>query len=201
MASPILIDVPEELRGDRVVVRRYRTEDAEAVWTAIDESRERLLPWLPWVEGYRPDDARAFVARARARWLLREDLGLGIFSADDGGYLGGTGLHHIDWDLRTFVIGYWIRTGAEGKGYVSEAVRLLTRLAFDRLGANRVEITVDPRNERSLRVVKRSGYVLEGTLRRCAPPKDGVPTDRRIFSLIPEDYRRLPWAEQSLGRA
>jgi RimJ/RimL family protein N-acetyltransferase len=193
MISPILIDIPEELQGPRVLVRPYRPEDAEALWEAVEESRAHLSPWLPWVHDYRShDDARAFVVRARTRWLLREDLTVGIFDRGSGRFLGGSGLHRINWALRNFEIGYWIRGSAEGRGYVTEAVGLLTRLAFDVLEAQRVEIRMDPENGRSRKVAERLGFVLEGTLRRVAPGPDGQLRDRHIFALTPEDYRRLP---------
>ena len=186
MISPILIDIPEELQGPRVLVRPYRPEDAEALWEAVEESRAHLSPWLPWVHNYRsPDDARAFVMRARARWLLREDLTVGIFDRGSGGFLGGSGLHRINWALRNFEIGYWIRASAEGRGYVTEAVQLLTRLAFEDLQANRVEIRMEPENARSRKVAERLGFVLEGTLRRVAPWPDGQLRDRHIFALTP----------------
>jgi len=195
MTSPLLVDIPEVLEGSRVRLRPYRPEDAPALWVAIQESREHLAPWLPWVPDYHsPDDARAYIARARDRWLLREDLAVGIFR-HDGSFLGGSGLHRMNWTRRTFEIGYWIRKTAEGRGYVTETVQVLTRMAFDHLQANRAEIRMDPENVRSRRVAERLGFVLEGTLRRVGPERDGRLTDRHVFALIPEDYRRLDWAQ------
>ncbi len=195
--QPILIDLPEELTGPRVVVRPFREEDARQVWEAVDESRERLEPWLPWVAGYRsPDDAVSFVRRARASFLLREDLVVGIFERESGGLLGGSGLHRIDWRIRAFEIGYWLRNGAEGRGYMRETVQLLTWLAFERLGANRVEIRMDPENVRSRRVPEGLGFVFEGTLRNCTAGRDGGPRDSHVFALIPEDYGRLDWPDE-----
>ncbi len=194
MQSPIVIDLPEELRGPRVLLRPYRSEDAPALWEAIEESRAHLAPWMPWVADYHSvEDAAAYVQRAQERWRLREDLAVGIFD-HRGRYLGGSGLHRMNWATRTFEIGYWVRKSAEGRGYVTEAVQALTRLAFDLLRANRAEIRMDPANVRSRRVPERLGFTLEGTLRRVAVDPEGRPTDRHVFSLVPEEYRRLPWA-------
>lgn len=195
MILPILLDIPEELHGPRVLLRPVRPEDAQAVWEAKEESFEHLRAWLPWAERERSfEDSVAFIARARARWLLREDLTVGIFDRASGRFLGGSGLHRINWPLRLFEIGYWIRVSEQGKGYVTETVQVLTRFAFDMLRANRVEIRVDPLNVRSRRVPERLGFVLEGTLRRSGLSSSGEVTDRDIFALIPEDYAHLPWA-------
>ncbi len=195
MPEPVIpIDLPEELHGPRVLLRPFSVEDARAVWDAVEESRAHLAPWLPWVQQCRSaDDERATMRRMRERWLLREDLAVGIFDRATGRFLGGSGLHRINWEIRAFEIGYWIRVTAEGRGFVTETVQLLTRLAFDRLGANRVEIQIDPRNVRSRRVPERLGFVLEGTLRRYRLSPDGRAADRLIFAMIPEDYARTPW--------
>jgi RimJ/RimL family protein N-acetyltransferase len=76
-----------------------------------------------------------------------------------GRLLGGTGLHRIQWEGPRFEIGYWLRTSAEGQGYVQEGVTLLTVLAFETLQAQRVQIRMDPRNARSQSVAARVGYV------------------------------------------
>ncbi|HYM68609.1 MAG TPA: GNAT family N-acetyltransferase [bacterium] len=191
---PVLLDIPEELHGPRVLVRPLRPEDAPETWAAIEESREHLAAWLPWVDQLRsPDDERAVIAHMRARWVLREDLTVGIFDRETGRLLGGTGLHRINWSVRAFEVGYWVRLSAQGRGYVTEAVQLVTRLAFETLSANRVEIRVDPRNVRSRRIPERLGFVLEGTLRRSALDASGTPSDRLVFALVREDYARLPW--------
>jgi RimJ/RimL family protein N-acetyltransferase len=193
--QPALIEVPDELNGPLVTVRAYREDDAPALWAAVEESRAGPLgEWMPWVKEYRaPEDALATIRRLRARWLLREDLITGIFERATGRFLGGSGLSRIEWTIRRFEIGYWLRTSAIGHGYVTETVQLLTRLAFDSLEANRVEIRMDVRNTRSRAVPVRLGFVFEGCMRRAMPDIHSQPGDIDVFALIREDYERLPW--------
>jgi RimJ/RimL family protein N-acetyltransferase len=192
---PILIDLPEELVGDLVIVRPWAEADSSGLWDAVDNSREHLEAFMPWVDRYHnPDDALEYTRRSRARWLLREDLSVAIVERQTGRIVGGSGLHRIDWGIRAFEIGYWIRQDAEGRGYVTETVQLLTRLAFDELNANRVELRIDTRNIRSLRVGERLGFVLEGTLRRKLPAADGTAADLHVLALLPEEYQTLPWS-------
>jgi RimJ/RimL family protein N-acetyltransferase len=183
-SSPVLIELPDHLVGPRVVVRPYDEADAPSLWEAVDGSRTHLAPWMPWVGAYHaPNEALAFVRQFRAKWLTREDLIVGIFDLASGRLLGGSGLHRIDWQIRRFEIGYWLRQSAEGHGYVAEAVQLLIRLAFG-LAANRVEIRTDVRNSRSRAVAERLGFQLEGCLRRFLPDAEGQPSDILIFSLL-----------------
>ena len=193
-ADPLLVELPDELLGPRVIVRPYAEGDAPQLWEAVDESREHLGEWMPWVADYvSPDDALRLVRRFRARWLLREDLVVGIFDRDSGRLLGGSGLHRIDWSIRRFEIGYWLRRSAVGRGFMTEAVRVLTRFAFERLGANRVEIRMDVRNARSRTIPERLDFVYEGCQRQAAPDVTGQAGDLLVFSLIRDDLAGLGW--------
>jgi RimJ/RimL family protein N-acetyltransferase len=194
MSSPIvptLIDLPSELRGSRVLLRPYRGDDAEQVFAAIDESRDHLRPWVTWVDNNRSvDDVRDFCIRSQATWLLRTELALGIFNAVCERYLGGTGLHNLDWELRAFEIGYWLRVSTVGHGYATESTRLLADFALSHLQARRVTLRCDARNDASRRVAERAGFLLEGRLRNASVAPDGSVSDELVFAVVPEDHER-----------
>jgi RimJ/RimL family protein N-acetyltransferase len=190
----MLIELPDELLGPRVRLRPYREADALALWEAIDESRAELEAWMVWAKHYRsPADAPPFIRRAQAQWLLREDLTVGIFERASGRYLGGSGLTRMDWTIRRFEIGYWVRSSATGQGYATETTQVLARFAFERLAAQRVEIRMDARNSRSRAVPERLGFVFEGCLRNGHPDVDGRPADVLVYALLPDEFARLPW--------
>lgn len=187
-----LIALPAELRSARIVVRPYRPDDAAAVFAAIEESREELEPWMEWVDRHRSvEDTRDFCVRCAAGWLGRTKLDVGIFDAQDGRFLGATGLVDFDWALRSFEVGYWLRSSAWGRGYAGEAVRMLARLVFEDLNGVRLELRCDARNDRSRRVAERLGFPLEGRLRNDARDPRGVLRDTLVFALVPEDYARV----------
>src|SRR5215217_1640070 len=183
---PTLIELPSELRAQRVLLRAYGGDDAEQVFAAIDESRDHLRPWVTWVDNNRSlDDVRDYCIRSHANWLLRTELPLGIFDAVSGRYLGGTGLHDPDWQLRAFEIGYWLRVTATGYGYATESTRLLADFALSRLQARRVALRCDARNDASSRVAERAGFVLEGRLRNVSVAPDGTVRDDLVYAVIP----------------
>jgi len=183
-----LIPLFEELRGERIVVRPYREGDAQALFEAVAESRDHLRPWLPFADEHQSvEESRDWIIHQVANWILREDLVLSIWDAATGRFLGGTGLHPHSWELGYFEIGYWIRASAEGHGYITEAVRLLTDYAFNAFAANRVEIRCDELNVRSAAVPQRLGYVLEGRLRNVIGAAGGRLRTTLIYSLTPVD--------------
>jgi RimJ/RimL family protein N-acetyltransferase len=195
MAGPrhrTLIPLPQSLRSRRITLRPYTLDDAAALYDALQETRDNVRPWLgSWDQYQTVDDVRDLIVRAQARWLLREELTLGIFLTDGGRFIGNILMCRIDWELGRFEIGYWVRATEEGRGYVGEAVRLVTRCAFESLNARRLEIRCDEHNARSRLLAARQGFVREALLRNDRLNEAGELRNTLVFALIPQDYFRV----------
>lgn len=74
--------------------------------------------------------------------------------------------------------------GQQGHGFITEAVTALSRMAFDVLKAQRVEIRMDSRNTASWKVAERAGFTLEGVLRRDTVDVDGAVRDTRVYARV-----------------
>ena len=95
-------------------------------------------------------------------------MNCGIFEAAHQAVTGRGGLD-THWDIPYLEIGYWLRASVEGKGYMSQAVRLLTNYALEELGAKRVEIRCDKLNTRKRQfMTRRLGYVQEALLQQLS---------------------------------
>ena len=193
VANPLLLELPQELVGPRVVARPYRDGDGATLAEAVAESRERLLGVdMPWVKEWDdPQQGAIFVRRCQAKWAARDDFLLGMWDRATGTYLGGVGLHRIVWTVPSVEIGYWIRTRFEGMGFVTEGAALIAAFAFDTLRAQRVRIRCDAANTRSAAVPRRLGFVHEATLRNERRRSDGALQDTLEFSLVPDEFQAL----------
>jgi RimJ/RimL family protein N-acetyltransferase len=166
-AVPDLIELP----AVGAQLRRYRLGDSDALFAAVEESRDHLRPHMPWADEARPD-FEAFVAEAVAQWSTGSDRNYVIVDAVTGELLGGCGLHaRIGPD--GLEIGYWLRAGATGRGIVTVAARALTDAAMAVDGVSRVEIHCDEANLRSAAVARRLGYRLD----RIEPDLVSAPGD------------------------
>jgi len=186
----------QELRGPRVIVRRYEIEDARQRFDAMQESREHIRRWDPDdAEVCRTlDETKDWIAGKSLKWSERQSFSMGIWEREPSRYLGGIGLHLRQpggWAVPAFSIGYWIRPSAQGFGYVTEAVGLVVTYALDVLEAQRIEIACDPENLRSASIPQRLGFQLEGRARNVYRYPDGRLCDELIFSFTPAD-RRTP---------
>jgi RimJ/RimL family protein N-acetyltransferase len=185
----VLIEVPERIETGRLVLRCPRSGDGAALLEAVVASHEVLRVWMPWAqEPPKLADSEAYCRRQHAQFLLREELAMLIFERLPGGgeglLLGGAGLHRIDWELRRFEIGYWRRSGLEHLGIATEAVGALARMAFDTLGARRVEIRMDERNEPSRKVAERAAFTFEAVLRHDASSPGGDVRNTCVYARV-----------------
>lgn len=187
--SALLIDVPDEIRTERLILRVPGAGDGPTICAAVRESLDRLRPWMPWAQAEPTAAANeAYARQARVQFLLREVLDYhGYLAASPTRFVLAGGLHHIDWTVPRLEVGYWVHTAFEGQGYVREAVAAFTRLAFETLGAARLEIRCDANNVRSAAVARAVGYSREGVLRQHERRPDGSLRDTVVFARVRTD--------------
>ena len=76
--------------------------------------------------------------------------------------------------------------GDWGRGYGTDAIRVILRFAFDVLKLRRVELITDVDNERGIRAYEKCGFVREGVL-RAKRLRYGEPLDMLIMAVLRED--------------
>lgn len=181
---------PYVIRTERLLLRCFNPADAFLLQTAIAESLPELLPWIPWAPN-EPESLDAKIdrlRRMRGAFDLDQDYSHGVFAPDDSAVLGGAGLHPRV-GPGAFEIGYWIHSAHHGKGYATECVAALTRVAFEFHRVDRVEIHCDPENAASAAVARKLGFAHEATLQRRFTNPAGRPRDTMLWSLFASDYR------------
>lgn len=179
-------DAPNELVGEGIVLRRTVGSDAERVFEAVVESNEVLYPRMRWALPIPSFEKTAENCNdVEGLWTRGEALNYTIWSPV-GECLGRCSLHHIDWGVPKFEIGYWVRLSAHGRGIATEATRLMTEMAFATLGAQRVSLWCAIDNISSRRVAEKLGYLHEGTFKNDEVDALGRPVDMEIFALVRE---------------
>jgi RimJ/RimL family protein N-acetyltransferase len=97
----------------------------------------------------------------------------------------------IDIDLsyrhRSAEVGYWIRRSEWGRGFGTEALRLVVRFAFSTLRLHRLQATVAAGNARSARVLEKVGFRREGVARH-AHRRAGRWRDDWLFGLLRSEF-------------
>ena len=97
----------------------------------------------------------------------RREYNFGIFELYTGQLIGHISLYSIKrLPFSSGFVGYSIDERKIGRGIGTEAVRLVTSFAFEKVALHRVEAYVSPRNSGSMTVLEKSGYIREGLLRK-----------------------------------
>jgi ribosomal-protein-alanine N-acetyltransferase len=105
---------------------------------------------------------------------------------EDNEIIGAIGLYLHPRFKRAFV-GYWLGLDYWGKGYASEACRVMIDFGFEHLGLERIEGEYFPENAASRRVMEKAGMQFEGIMRHYLQ-KDGVNKDNGICAIIRQDW-------------
>jgi RimJ/RimL family protein N-acetyltransferase len=117
------------------------------------------------------DPAYQYSVAEAATWIEKHlndknSFNFTIFIRQDKRPIGDLGLAGIDWVHRNAYLGIAIGEREEwGKGYGSDAVKIILRFAFTELNLHRVSLTVFDYNERAIRSYEKAGFRLEGRQR------------------------------------
>jgi RimJ/RimL family protein N-acetyltransferase len=177
-------NVPTRLETSRLILRAPELSDLPFLYQAVKESIKELNPWMPWAsEDYTLETCEENLRGAIAKFVTKDDFRICFLDRETGKLIGNTGFHRIDWNVPRFEIGYWCRTSETGKGYVTEVVQALSKVAFETLNVARVEIRCDDLNLKSAAVAERCGYRLEGILKNNERNAKGELRSTRIYAL------------------
>ena len=184
-ARALLMDIPERIETARLVLEAARRHHVQETYPVVQDSLMELKLWMPWAaSGSNLEEMAIYFAKAHAQWISRELLDFQWYHKASGALVGKGGLHHIDWDIPKFEMGYWLSTRFVGQGYAGEAVSALAVFAKDVLGAKRLEITNDAANAKSRAVAERAGFLLEGILRKARRNVHGDLSDQCMYAQV-----------------
>lgn len=154
-----------EIRTERLLLRSWRRDDADA--EALVRHANHRAVWrntggLPFPYGRA--EAETFFAYLDAN---SHETHLAIVEGDAP--VGGIGIYRRK-GLEQFTgeLGYWLGPSAWGRGYATEAARVLVEHTFATTELTRLEGRVFAWNPASCRVLEKAGFRREGVKQRAA---------------------------------
>lgn len=138
------------------------------------------------------DGFRAYIQSAlNAQEAGREQPFAIVHRADDR-IIGATRYMDIQSEHRGMEIGHtWITPAFRRTRVNTECKFLLLRHAFETLGAARVQLKTDHRNQRSQTAILRIGAKFEGRLRKHRIMPDGFLRDTMMFSITEDEWPQV----------
>jgi RimJ/RimL family protein N-acetyltransferase len=141
------------------------------------------------------EPARLYSAKATREWLEKEmDNEHSLFylfsirTLEDDSLVGQIGLDGVQWSHRESFV--WISLGERqnwGKGYGTDAMRILLWYAFTELNLQRVSLTVFEYNPRAIRSYEKAGFKVEGRVRQFLN-RDGQRWDMIFMGSLRDEW-------------
>lgn len=149
----------ETLETERLVLRRSRLEDAEAI------SGYRSDPEVHRHQGWERTDVGEVRAQIEemAERLPGESGGwvqLSVIERSSASLVGDVGFSRAAGEPGVIKVGYTIAPAFQGRGYATEAMRALVAYALETLGAGVVRAYASADNIASIRVAEKVGMKL-----------------------------------------
>lgn len=162
-----MASLPDQLHGARLVLRRWSLDAIDDALAAIDDSFEELHTWMSWAETMPTRDSLvAIVYDGNERFDSGERWAYFVREKEGGRLVGSASLGRRGGD-RELEIGYWVRSDRTGRGYATEAAKILTSAAFDSaLDVGTVKISMDRANNASAAVPRKLGFTLDDEYER-----------------------------------
>jgi len=184
-------DLSFPIETARLIIRPYRPNDAVWYYKMCLKNKEHLSRYEannPVMSIMTESDAKNTIEDFISLWDAQKYRFIGVFLKDGDDFVAQIYLGKTNNDLPEFEIGYIADVDHEGNGYVTEAVSVIVKELFEKVGAHRIQIETDDTNLRSIGVAERCGFVREGHLRENKLNPDGSHTGTLIFGLLRIEY-------------
>lgn len=174
------------LTGEKIVLRPITVDDAAAMFASLSDAESVRLT------GTQQAFTFAQVQQYCQRVTQADDRAdYAITRRADGTYVGEVVLNEIDWENRS--ASFRIALASQnlfGKGYGTEATRLMVDFGFRTLKLHRIELEVYDFNPRAQHVYEKVGFVREG-LRRDVLLWNGRYQSAITMSILEEEWTNL----------
>jgi RimJ/RimL family protein N-acetyltransferase len=171
---------PEKLETKRLILRLPGIKDAEEIFAQYAQDAE-VTKYLTWQPNRTLEETRDFLHLCLAGWEIGKSFQWVIVRKEDNQLLGMAGFRA---DGHKLELGYVLAKAYWGKGYMTEAVRVLVDWALSRDEIYRVWAVCDAENKASVRVLEKVGMELESVLRRWSihPNRSDQPRDSYCYA-------------------
>ena len=176
-----IFDENKILEGERIFLRPFTLKDKRDVYEYAGS--EKVTKYLTWEKINSLEKAESIILDIYRRRK-------GIFAIEhkaEQKCIGCIDLRIESSDCKAS-FGYVLNESYWNKGYMTEALKMILDLAFNKLKLNRLEATHYAGNEGSGRVMEKCGMIYEGTVREETLIK-GIYHDVKHYGILKRDYK------------
>ena len=176
------------LSTERLLLREVDPADARDLLTFRGDPDVQRFNSRPMTD---ISEALTLIDTVRKWYLALKGIHWGVTLHGDQRVIGLCSLHGLNRFHQRGSIGYDLAREFWGQGIASEAVSAVVRFAFEQLALNRLEAVTIADNFRSVVLLERLGFQLEGTRREHSLEDDGLFHSSTIYGLLRREYLKI----------
>jgi ribosomal-protein-serine acetyltransferase len=182
--KPVTLEIKTEIPS--LKLRLLKEEDAEELSLRVDQNRDHLRHWMPWLDEI---DTLNFIRRSLEGATAGTQYSYALLLG--GELVGVVAFNSIEKINRCATMGYWLAKSKMGNGYMTAAVKALMDEGFQQLELNRIQARVATANYPSQGVCDRLGLKKEGVLRQAEWLYDHY-VDLTMNSILRSEWKAQP---------
>lgn len=178
------------LESDRLILRKFEFNDVYDMYNnwAYNCKVTKNLTWKPhdnieitkfiirsWTQNYKNIDYY--------NWCIEEKSSNQV--------IGSINLTNVDSINESLEVGYCLSSEFWNKGIMTESLNLVLDFVFNYIKINRITSKCSTNNIASMRVLKKCGFLYEGTLRSIVKDSRNKFIDCKYYSLLKKDYKNI----------
>lgn len=176
-----------KIQGELIQLRDFKLEDADDAAAIIGD--DRVTRWLSFDSRSREDAVRMMETAIKSALVEpRTEYYLGITTHSSDRVIGfarlGLG------GVRAAKLGFAISADHWGKGYATDAAAFMCAFGLRELGLHRISAAIGPKNEKSIKIVEKLGFKLEGCIRDHVFT-NGAWRDSLLYSLLEDEISKV----------
>lgn len=169
------------LSSDRLLLRQITSEDVHEIFAL--RSNANVMKYVPRPLCKNLNDAIELINMIEQKLILNEGINWAITLKGNNTLIGFIGHYQIKWEHFRSEIGYMLLPGFEGKGIMTEAIKVVIEYGFNDMKMHSLEAVIDPENIASARVLEKNNFIKEAHFKENGF-FDGKFIDAVVYSLL-----------------
>ena len=176
----------KNLETERLLLRRLDRNDVLEILEL--RGNPETMKYIPRPLTKTKEDAIEHIDTIESKIINNEGINWAITLKDNPKLIGLIGLYRIKPEHHRAEIGYMILPEFNGRGIVTESIKLVLDYAFYDLKLHSVEAIIDPANLGSEKVLLKTGFVKEGHFIENEY-YEGKFLDAAVYSLLDRNHK------------
>lgn len=151
-------------------------------------NEDRLKYYFPKTleQNLTPDLSNIFVEKKVKQFKNKEEFLFTLRENESNKLIGLVYIKEVDWAIKQGEFAYGIDYGVEGKGLMTEAIKLLSDYAFETMGFKTLQIITHKSNIGSVKVAENNNFSWIKTLKNEFTSPGGKPQNMELYELYKE---------------